>query len=92
MYRLYQMMSNGQGAVALGTVKIMDAPTAQLNQRDYPIQIGLAGTTAQRPKAGDPDFPVGMPAGLPYLDTTLGYVIHHDGTGAWRNGATGAKV
>jgi len=34
-----------------------------------------AGTTANRPT-------VGLYAGRPYFDTTLGYVIHYNGT-AW---------
>jgi hypothetical protein len=92
MYRTYQMMSNGQGAVAAGTVILATPHEAQVHTRDYPIQIALAGTTAQRPQAGDPDFAIGLGAGIHYLDTTLGYIVVSDGTGLWRNPATGASV
>lgn len=91
MFRQYQMMSAGTGAVAAGTVALLDG-TAQSQFRDYPICIGLAGPTAQRPKAGDPDFLIGVQAGIHYLDTTLGYIVVSDGTGLWRNPATGASV
>lgn len=92
MTRYYQMMSNGKGAVAAGTVAISDPRTAQQNARDYQVQICLTGTTAQRPKAGDPDFSIGVQAGIQYLDTSLGYVVVSDGTGAWRNPISGAAV
>ena len=93
MYRLYQMMSNGKGAAVVGAVKLLDGSSVQANQRDFPIQLAdMAGTTAQRPKAGDPDFPIGLPAGIHYLDTTLAYIVVSDGTGLWRNPATGAAV
>jgi hypothetical protein len=93
MYRLYQMMSNGKGAVAAGAVKLLDGSSVQQYQRDYPVQVAdMAGTTGQRPKAGDPDFSIGLPAGIHYLDTTLAIIVVSDGTGLWRNPATGASV
>jgi hypothetical protein len=93
MNRTFQMMADGRsGVVAAGTVKLVDAQNVQANSRDYPIQIGLAGPTAARPKAGDADFLTGLPAGLRYLDTTLGIVVVHDGTGAFRHPITGAAV
>ena len=44
---------------------------------------GGAGTTAQRPTT--------VFRGLAYLDTTVGFIIRHDGQ-SWRNPATGAAV
>jgi hypothetical protein len=92
MYRTFQMMSNGQGAVAAGQVLLVEASQVQTKSRDYPVQIALAGPTAQRPKAGDADFLTGLPAGLHYLDTTLGLLIIHDGKTAFRHPVTGAAV
>jgi hypothetical protein len=92
MNRTYQMMSNGQGAAVSGAVTLATAHHAQANSRDYHIQIGLAGPTTARPVQGDPDFPGGVPGGILYLDTTLGYIVVSDGTGLWRNPATGASV
>jgi hypothetical protein len=93
MLRFSQLMANGaSGVVAAGTVMLATPHEAQAHSRDYPITICLTGTTAQRPQAGDPDFSIGLPGGVLYLDTTLGYIIVSDGTGLWRNPATGASV
>lgn len=92
MYRQYQLISNGSGAVAAGQVLLCEASQVQSKSRDYPICLGLAGPTAQRPKAGDADFLTGLPAGLQYVDTTLGLVVIHDGKGAFRHPITGALV
>jgi hypothetical protein len=51
---------------------------------------GGSGTTAQRPTAPVATKPNGL-AGVRYLDTTLGYVVVHDGKN-WRNPSTGAIV
>jgi hypothetical protein len=92
--RYFAMMSNGSGAAAAGAVLIV--PAGQMtaaNNRDYPIQIGdLAGTTAQRPQLGDPDYPGGVPGSIDYYDTTLTYVVVSDGKGNWRNPANGNVV
>lgn len=92
--RYQAMMSNGTGAVAAGSIVIVPAGQAtQALVRDYPIQIAdMAGTTAQRPQGGDPDFPGGVPASIDYYDTTLTYVVVSDGTGKWRNPANGNAV
>ena len=92
MYRQYQMLSNGTGAVAAGATLIVEASQVQAHSRDYAISVGLAGPTTQRPKAGDADFLTGLPAGLHYIDTTLGIVVIHDGRGAFRHPITGALV
>ena len=52
--------------------------------------LGLVGTTAQRPSSKD-TTPRQPYAGQEYIDTTLGYLIIHDGA-SWRNPATGAAV
>jgi hypothetical protein len=90
MYRQYRMMATGNGAIATGTVSDLDAATA--SQTHHVFQLCLSGTTAQRPRAGDADFLVGVPAAIFYLDTTLSAICVSDGKGAWRNPATGAAV
>lgn len=95
MTRNYQMMSAGLGSVALGTVAALDSRSAQLQSRDYPIQICLTGTTAQRPRASDGDLPTPagqLQAGIHYLDTSLGYIVISDGQGNWRNPSSGSVV
>lgn len=94
MTRFQLMMSNGQGAVAAGQTQLVPAgAAAQAVIRDYPVQVAdLAGTTAQRPVGGDPDFPGGIPGSIDYYDTTLTYVVVSDGTGKWRNPANGNAV
>jgi hypothetical protein len=85
------MMSNGAGAVPAGAVLLVEASQVQSKSRDYPVQVAMAGPTTARPKAGDADFLTGLPAGLHYLDTTLGLLIVHDGK-AFRHPVTGAAV
>jgi hypothetical protein len=92
VYRQFQLLSNGSGAVAAGQVLICEASAVQANSRNYSISVAMAGTTAQRPKQGDADFPLPLQGGIYYLDTTLGFVIVSDGKGAWRNPFTGALV
>jgi hypothetical protein len=92
MYRQFQLLSNGSGAVAAGAVLLAEASSVQSHSRDYPISIAMAGPTTARPKRGDADFLVGVPGEVCYLDTTLGYVVVSDGTGAWRNPVSGASV
>jgi hypothetical protein len=99
MYRTYLKMSDGTGVVALGTMATLDVVTANQpeNVRDYRIQIGLAGTTAQRPVGGDADMYAAngngqIQAGVQFFDSTLGYIIVADGQGGWRNPASGASV
>jgi len=89
MYRQYQLISNGAGAVAAGQVT---QTASQSPNRDYQIPVCMAGTTLSRPKQGDLDFPIGVQGGIHYLDTTLGYIVVSDGVGIWRNPATGASV
>jgi hypothetical protein len=91
--RFYLMMSNGQGAAAAGATTLVPVGSQQSVSRDYPVQIAdLAGTTAQRPVGGDPDYPGGVPGSVDYYDTTLTYVVVSDGLGKWRNPATGGAV
>jgi hypothetical protein len=94
MQRFQMMMSNGQGAVAVGQTQLIPVGQVSSQQaRDYPVQIAdLAGTTAQRPVGGDPDFPGGVPGSIDYYDTTLAIVVVSDGTGRWRNPANGNAV
>jgi hypothetical protein len=92
MLRQYQMLSNGSGAVAAGQVLLCEASAVQSKSRDYSVTVGMAGTTAQRPKQGDADFPLPVQGGITYLDTTLGFVIVSDGNARWRNPLTGALV
>lgn len=85
---------SGKAAPAskLGGFTIAEKSTVQGQSRDY-MQCCLAGTTAQRPMPGDNDMPaLGAPAGVPYYDTTLTYVIFSDGAGGWRNPANGNLV
>jgi hypothetical protein len=91
--RYFAMMSNGSGAAAAGAIQIVPAGSQQSIVRDYPIQIAdLAGTTAQRPVGGDPDYPSGVPGSIDYYDSTLTYVVVSDGLGKWRNPANGNVV
>jgi hypothetical protein len=92
LYRQYQMLSNGSGAIAAGATLIVEASQVQAHSRDYAVSVGLVGTTAQRPKQGDNDFLMGIPAGLQYVDTTLGLIVVHDGKAAFRHPITGAAV
>ena len=92
MNRLYSIMSNGKGAAAAGTFLVADRATAAAKARDYQIEIGLTGTTQQRPTFGDPDIGGIPPAGIFYVDTTIAKVIVSDGTGAWRDPVSGAVV
>jgi non-canonical (house-cleaning) NTP pyrophosphatase len=91
MYRQFQLLSNGSGAVAAGAVLLAEASSVQSHSRDYAVAI-MAGPTTARPQRGDADFSIGVPGGIHYLDTTLGYIVVSDGTGAWRNPATGAAI
>jgi len=90
MFRTYRMLSTGKGAVAAGTVMDLDQRTAQLTPAIF--QVCLSGTTAQRPKAGDADFSMGVQAGIFYLDTTLTKVIVSDGNNLWRDPTSGSAV
>jgi hypothetical protein len=91
--RSYVTISDGKGAATQGTVKISEKSTIQGQTRDFPIVVCMAGTTAQRPAAGDSDMPAGgAPSAHLFLDTSLGYIIVSNGQGGWHNPATGAKV
>jgi hypothetical protein len=89
MYRQFQLLSNGSGAVAAGQTLLV---TSQSPNRDYQIPVAMAGTSAARPKQGDPDFLIGVQGGVRFLDLSLGYIVISDGTGQWRNPMTGAVV
>jgi len=55
-------------------------------------RLARVGPTSARPTGRESDWGgAGMPAGLPFIDTTLGYVVFWDGA-TWRNPATGAAV
>ena len=61
----------------------LDVPDfdAALLAANHWIKGPMVGTTAQRPATATP-FLLGN--GVPYLDTTLGYVVIYDGV-SWRN-------
>jgi len=88
--RNYLMMSTGKGAATTGSTSALTRAAAQTTPHVF--QCCLTGTTAQRPVKGDNDFPGGVPAGVPYYDSTLTYVVFSDGTGLWRNPANGNAV
>lgn len=90
MYRTYRMMATGQSVALLGTVSDLDPATAQHTPGVF--QVCMSGATGARPKAGDPDFQIGVQAGIHYLDTSLGYIVISDGANGWRNPASGALV
>jgi hypothetical protein len=92
LYRQYQLLSNGSGAVAAGAVLLCEASAVQSKSRDYPISVGMAGSTAQRPKFGDADFRLPLQGGITYVDTTLAAIVISDGRGNWRNPINGALV
>ena len=88
--RNHLMMATGKGGNATGSVAAIERSSAvALNGF---ISLCLTGSTAQRPALGDNDFPGGVPAAIPYFDSTLGYVVFSDGTGRWRNPANGNAV
>lgn len=69
---------------ANGTIDVPDFDALILEANGWQVSATHGvGTTAQRPAV-----PV---KNMHYLDTTLGYVIRHDGK-AWRNPSTGAVV
>jgi hypothetical protein len=74
--------------VAAGTITTVDSVTARTMPNYF--QIEITGTTAQRPKAGDPGVS-NLPAGTSYYDTTLSKTIYFDGV-SWRDPASGATV
>jgi hypothetical protein len=74
--------------VAPGTILTVDSVTARTMPNYF--QIEITGTTAQRPKAGDPGVP-NLAAGTAYYDTTLAKTIYFDGI-SWRDPASGAVV
>jgi hypothetical protein len=93
MNRSYQVMSlGGTSSQPLGTVAILPERDAMLQQQTYQQRLAMAGPTSARPARGDADFLQGVPAAFTYLDTTLGYLVIADGSGAFRNPATGASV
>lgn len=84
---------DGKSASSVGSFKIIEKSQVQANSRDYPNPICLAGTTAQRPLAGDIDMPAGGPtAGSFYYDSSLSVIVVADGQNGWRNPATGALI
>lgn len=74
--------------VAPGTITTVDSVTARIMTNYF--QVEISGTTAQRPKAGDPGLS-NLPAGTAYYDTTLAKTIYYDGV-SWRDPASGAVV
>jgi hypothetical protein len=88
-------MATGKGSVAAGTILIEDSNQITSTRQNYKIPICMAGTTAQRPKAGDPDVIATngyLQAGIHYLDTTLQYIIVSGENGMWYNPYSGAAV
>jgi hypothetical protein len=95
MYRTYRCLSAPGAAAVPGTTYDLDPVSAQRQPGIF--QVAMSGATSARPKAGDPDMPNSnsgaLPAGLFFLDTTLGYIVVSDGTpGGWRNPNTGGSV
>ena len=92
MNRSIAMLSNGSGAVAAGSILVVDSTQVQANIRDFPNSIGLSGPTSARPKAGDLDFPSTPQAGIHYRDVTINKIVISDGLGNWRDPFSGAVV
>jgi len=94
MYRTYRCLSAPGSAAVPGTTYDLDIVSAQ--RQPGVFQVCMSGATTARPKPGDPDMPNAnsgfLPAGLLFLDVTLGYIICSDGSGLWRNPATGGAV
>ena len=68
----------------------MDAVTLRENRW---VQLGMVGTTAQRPAPSDPDYLNWLQRGFVFIDTTLAVAIVWDSIGkTWRDFVTGAVV
>jgi hypothetical protein len=78
----------GNNPIAPGTIITVDTVAARTMPNYF--QIEITGTSAQRPKAGDPAVP-NLPAGTSFYDTTLSKTIYFDGAN-WRDPSSGAVV
>jgi hypothetical protein len=96
MIRTYRLIAGPAASAAVGTTA--DVPPQSAGGYPGYFQVALSGPTSARPKAGAGDMPPAygnagaLQAGILFLDTTLGYIVVSDGTGAWRNPNSGASV
>lgn len=83
---------NGRSySVSIGSFVDMPDFDATVASGNGWLQLGIVGTTAQRPVPADSDFPVATKH--PYLDTTLSKAIVWDRSNqVWRDPFTGAAA
>jgi hypothetical protein len=87
------VVANGRtyNAVAGGVLDVpnMDAAVLCANGWTY---VCISGPSSARPSTNPNATPPNIAAsGVEFFDTTLGYIICHDGV-SWRNPATGSAV
>jgi hypothetical protein len=87
-----QPVFNSRGGRSYSVVQgaVLDLPTDDAHLGHGYVTVALSGTTAQRPKSGDPDVP-NLRAGALFVDTTLGKVIVWTGAN-WRDPITATVV
>jgi hypothetical protein len=92
MYRTVKLLARGNvptSPLTAGAVLTTDTTSARNGSCNFYFEICLTGATSARPKAGDPDFSVGIAPNLWYYDTTIAAFTVFDGQ-TWRNPVTGA--
>ena len=85
------LRANYSTPLAAGSVLTTDTISARNGSNNAFFEVCLTGTTAQRPAHGDSDYPVGVPTGLWYYDSTISAYAVWDGA-TWRNPITGSAV